>query len=107
MTPGRIHFALAMMLAAASAVPAHAETIQVSMEKIVFAPAELNANVGDTIAWVNNDILIHTATARNGDWDVIIPVKKTVNVVLKKAGTIDYYCKYHPNMKGRIVVAPN
>ena len=106
MIPGRIRFALATMLAAASAVPAHAETIQVSMEKMVFAPAELKAKVGDTIAWVNNDILIHTATARNGDWDVIIPVRKTVNVVLRKAGTIDYYCKYHPNMSGRIVVAP-
>jgi plastocyanin len=107
MTPGRILFALTVMLAAGSAVPVHAETIQVSMQSMVYAPAELNAKVGDTIAWVNNDILIHTATARNGDWDVIIPVKKTVNVVLKRAGTIDYYCKYHPNMKGRIVVAPN
>jgi plastocyanin len=27
-------------------------------------------------------------------------------VVLKNAGTADYFCKFHPNMKGRVVVAP-
>jgi plastocyanin len=26
--------------------------------------------------------------------------------VLKKAGAVDYFCKYHPNMKGRVVVTP-
>ena len=107
MTPGRSLFALAMILATAGAIPVQAETIRIAMDKMVFTPAETKAKVGDTIAWVNNDILIHTATARNGDWDVVIAVQKTVNVVLKKAGTIDYYCKYHPNMKGRIVVTPD
>ena len=29
-----------------------------------------------------------------------------VSFVLKKAGTIEYYCRYHPNMKGRIVTVP-
>lgn len=24
--------------------------------------------------------------------------------VMKKAGTFDYYCRYHPNMIGRLVV---
>jgi len=26
--------------------------------------------------------------------------------VLKNAGSIDYFCKFHPNIKGRVVVAP-
>jgi plastocyanin len=26
--------------------------------------------------------------------------------VLKKPGAVDYFCKFHPNMKGRVVVAP-
>jgi plastocyanin len=72
----------------------------------VFSPTEVNASVGGTIEWVNNDILAHTATAQNGDWDVAIAAKKTVSLVLKKAGTIEYYCRYHPNMKARIVIAP-
>jgi plastocyanin len=83
-----------------------AATIQISMENLVIAPAEASAKVGDTIEWVNKDVLAHTATARNGDFDVTIPPKKTVTLVLKKAGAIDYYCRFHPNMKATLTVAP-
>jgi len=51
-----------------------ADTIQVKMEKLGFVPAEITAHVGDTIEWVNSDFVAHTATARNGSWDVLIPV---------------------------------
>jgi plastocyanin len=87
-------------------VSAQAATIQISMENLVIAPAEASAKVGDTIEWVNKDIFAHTATARNGDWDVTLQPKKTVTLVLKKAGSIDYYCRFHPNMKATLTVAP-
>ena len=95
-------------------IPAHAATVEITMENLVIAPAEASAKVGDTIEWVNKDILAHTATARNGDWDVTIPPKKTVPLVLKKtvtlvltkAGMVEYYCRFHPNMKATLTVAP-
>jgi plastocyanin len=99
-------FPIVMMLLSGTPVPAAAATIQITMENLVFSPAEVSANVGDTIEWVNKDILAHTATARNGDFDVTMPPKKTVTQVLKKAGSIDYYCRYHPNMKATLTVAP-
>jgi plastocyanin len=95
----------ALMLGAMS-VSAHAATIQITMENLVISPAEASAKAGDTIEWINKDIFAHTATARNGDWDVTMPPKKTVTLVLKKAGTIDYYCRFHPNMKATLTVAP-
>jgi len=55
---------------------------------------------------VNKDIFAHTATARNDDFDVTIAPKKTVTSVLNKAGTVDYYCRYHPNMKAVLTIAP-
>jgi plastocyanin len=85
---------------------AHAETIQISMENLVISPAAASAKVGDTVEWVNKDILAHTATARNGEWDVTLPPKKTGGTVLQKAGTIEYYCRFHPNMKATLTVAP-
>jgi plastocyanin len=88
------------------ALPAHAATIQIVMENMVISPAEVSAKVGDTIEWINKDILAHTATAKNGDFDVTIAPKKTVTSVLKKAGTVDYYCRYHPNMKAVLTIAP-
>ena len=105
MTPRWIFSTLAALMLGMS-VSAHAATIQITTENLVFSPADASAKVGDTIEWINKDILAHTATARNGDWDVTMPPKKTVTLVLKKAGTIDYYCRFHPNMKATLVVAP-
>jgi plastocyanin len=97
--------ALAVILTGISAVSARAETIQILMDKMAYIPLEVSAKVGDTIEWVNNDILIHTATARNGDWDITIAPRKTERLVLKKGGTIEYFCRFHPNMKGRVAIA--
>jgi predicted outer membrane protein/plastocyanin len=85
--------------------PARAETIQVGIEKLAFVPPQVAAHVGDTIQWVNADFVAHTATARNGAWDVMIPAGATKSVALQAEGTVDYVCKFHPNMTGRIAVA--
>jgi plastocyanin len=106
MSPRRYLFAICVMVSTMQAASAHTETIQIVMDKLAFTPVAASASVGDTITWINNDILAHTATARNGDWDVTIAPKKTVSLVLKKAGTIEYYCRFHPNMTGRVVIAP-
>jgi plastocyanin len=99
------HLVLALALGLI-AVPAHAATIQIVMENLVVEPAEVSAKVGDTIEWVNKDVFVHTATARNGDFDVNLPPKKTVTSVLNKAGTVEYYCRFHPNMKAVLKIAP-
>ena len=99
---GRIVGALLLVIVAGSA---RADTIQVRMEKLVVVPVNLSAHVGDTIEWVNADFVAHTATARNGTFDVMLPPNTTKGVVLKAEGVIDYYCKFHPNMTGQISVA--
>ncbi|WP_354135712.1 cupredoxin family copper-binding protein [Bradyrhizobium sp. LB11.1] len=106
MKPGRL---ASIALAAAflpTVVPAHAATIEITMENLVISPAEVSAKVGDTIVWINKDVFAHTATAKNGDFDVTLPPKKSATSVLKKAGTVDYYCRYHPNMKATLKVEP-
>lgn len=105
LVPGPNFFALVAIMLGAQLVQARADTIQVGVDKLVFLPAEINARVGDTIEWVNKDVLAHTATVR-GDWDVVIPANKSASIILRTAGTIEYYCRFHPNMKGRIIVAP-
>ncbi len=103
MTPERIAFVVSLVLGLS--VSARAETIQITIDKLAFAPAELDAKVGDTIEWINKDALVHTATATNGDWNVNIAPKQTGRLVLNKPGSTEYFCKYHPNMKGRVIVA--
>jgi len=102
----RLHLMALALAVSAIAVPAHAATITIVMEKLVISPAEVSAKVGDTIEWINKDILAHTATATNGDFDVMLPPNKTGTFVLKKAGMVDYYCRFHPNMKAKLKVEP-
>jgi plastocyanin len=99
--------ALGLLGAMAFVAPVSAaETIRVIVDKLKFAPAQVSAHVGDTIEWVSDDFIAHTATARNHDWDVAIPAKGTGRVTLLHAGDIDYFCRFHPNMTGQISVAP-
>ena len=105
MTPRWVLLIVTALMLRAS-VSAHAATIQITMENLVISPAETSAKVGDTIELINKDVFAHTATARNGDFDVTMPPSKTMTLVLKKAGTVDYYCRFHPNMKATLVVEP-
>jgi plastocyanin len=95
-------FALAV---AAFAAAADAKTIRLTITDLEFKPARITAQVGDTIEWVNTDFIAHTATAMNGDWDVRIDRGATATLMLTKAGVVEYYCRYHPNMKATIVVS--
>jgi plastocyanin len=95
---------LGALLLALAASSARAEVIEIKAEKLVFTPAQISAHVGDTIVWVNADFVAHTATARNGAWNIMMPPNTRKELVLKSAGTLDYYCKFHPNMIGKITV---
>jgi plastocyanin len=95
---------VALMLALGSS-PLRAETIRVTIDKLVFAPAEIKARVGDTIQWINKDVIPHTATMKGG-WDVLIPAGKSATMIVSKAEDVGYFCRFHPNMKGRLIAAP-
>lgn len=106
MSSGRL-VAIACAIALASAVvPAQAGTVEISIENLQYAPAEATAKVGDTVEWINKDEFAHTATATSGDFDVNLPPKATGRIVVKKAGTVAYYCRYHPNMKATLKIEP-
>jgi plastocyanin len=102
----RRHLVMTAVLALPiGASTAAAQTLHITIDKMAFSPAEIEAKAGDTIEWTNNEAFAHTATVKGG-FEVMLPPKKSGSVVVDKAGTIDYYCRFHPNMKGRIKVAP-
>ena len=99
---------LAAVLVAGSLVSVSATAApkvhQITIDRVAFEDAPAGIKVGDTIEWFNKDIVDHTATAKNKAWDVTIPTQKKVRVVLKTAGIVDYYCRFHPNMTSQIVI---
>jgi plastocyanin len=94
--------AVAMLAPGASAAAEY--TIVLSSMKFGPVPAELHA--GDTIVWQNDDIFRHTATARDGSFDVDLPAKTSATMVVGEAGSVDFFCKFHPGMTGTLVIAP-
>jgi plastocyanin len=101
------HYLVMMVVPAllCGAGTATAETRHVTIDKLAFSPIGIEAKVGDTIEWTNNDSFAHSATVKGG-FDIMLLPKKSGSTVVKTAGTIDYYCRFHPNMKGQITVAP-
>jgi plastocyanin len=83
-----------------------AAAIRIDVKDLAFAPAEVTAHIGDTIEWMNDDFVAHTATARDGQWDVKLPLHASGRTVIRSAGKVEYYCRYHPNMKAVITVEP-
>jgi plastocyanin len=82
------------------------KTVPVVIDGLAFAPTDVTAQVGDTVAWTNKDVVDHTATAQHGEWRVDIKAGKTATLVVKKAGSFDYYCEFHPTMTAHLTVKP-
>ena len=77
----------------------------VAMRNVAFDPPSLTVAAGDTVVWTNADFLPHTATARDAAWDSkTIEANAAWRLVAPTPGTHEYYCVFHPNMKGTIVV---
>jgi plastocyanin len=97
---------IALAGAALAGAPASAagKVYTVVFQDMAYGPTPDRVHVGDTIEWVNNDIFRHTATAADKSFDTDLVPKAHGRTVLKTPGTIAFYCRYHPGMKGRLVV---
>ena len=88
----------------APAIAAGPRTHTVVMEGVRFVPATLEVQRGDTVEWVNRDVVPHTVTAAGTfDSGSIAPNARWKHV-LGKAGTIAYVCTFHPTMKATLQV---
>ena len=78
----------------------------VEISALKFEPEQLNAAIGDTVVWVNKDIVPHTATATDEKWDFdyIADGDKSTVLIVQETGNQPYFCRYHPSMKGVIIV---
>ncbi len=101
----------AAALAAAVATrtgPALADTdavreYSVEIRAFKFVPEVISAKPGDTITWINSDIVPHTATARDKSWDTgTIPKGGSKSLKVTADMQADYFCRFHPMMKASL-----
>ena len=94
--------ALAPLAGAAAARPA---THRIEMARMRFGPSPAGIKAGDTVLWVNRDVVRHTATARDGSFDVDLAAGASGRSVVSRAGSFAYFCRFHPGMRGVLEVA--
>lgn len=80
---------------AARAAPA---THVVTITRMAFASPPGPLAVGDEIVWRNEDLFRHTATARDGSFDLDLPPGEEARLTLASAGQIEVFCRFHPGM---------
>jgi plastocyanin len=96
--------AMIMLVQTSAASALAAEVVQVKISDLAFVPAEITVRVGDTVEWSNEDFIDHTATAKSGEWDVMVAAGRKAQVQINHAATITYFCRVHPGMTGTIHV---
>jgi plastocyanin len=80
---------------------AHAAQHTVAIEGMKFVPEVIEVETGDTITWINKDIVPHTATALSGAYNSkLIAPGNSWNFKVKRKGELPYKCDFHPMMKG-------
>jgi plastocyanin len=79
-------------------------TDTVVIKQMQFFPAELHVKTGDTVVWINNDIVDHNVTEEKTKsfYSDTIAVGKSWKMVIKDSA--GYYCSIHPTMKGQLVL---
>jgi len=81
------------------------EACTIDIRDLAYHPAQTEIAVGTTVTWTNSDTVPHTATATDRTFDSgILDPGKSYSFTFEEAGTFDYSCLVHPQMKGTIVV---
>ncbi len=97
--------ALAAVLAVPIPLLAAGKVHTVSIEGMKFVPERLEVKAGDTVNWVNKDLVPHTVTAAAASIESgSIAANASWKLKTSKKGEIDYVCRFHPGMHASLVV---
>jgi plastocyanin len=88
-------------------ISAQPKTVEVTIEHFAFALANVAVAAGDTIVFVNKDIVPHAATATDNSWTTgEIAHGASARVTLPAKPGAEFFCRFHPMMKGHLTIAP-
>ncbi len=95
----------APLLMVAGTGQAAAASHKVRIQSMSFSPSKLKVKAGDTVVFENRDALEHTATALDESWDTgNLRAGKSATITFAKKGEFKYFCRWHKNMRGVIIV---
>jgi plastocyanin len=87
------------------------KTASVSLKNIAFNPTSVTVAKGGTVKWTNDDSVGHDVTKKSGPGPKFssgpaggMQKGDTFQQKFTTAGTINYVCTVHPNMKATVTV---
>lgn len=92
--------------AAQPAGSAATATTRIAIQGVKYSPETIEIKKGETIAWDNKDMTPHTVTSQGGGElnSGSIEADASWSHTFTQTGTFPYYCTYHDEMKGTVIV---
>jgi plastocyanin len=80
--------------------------VEVVIKGFVYQPDPVTISVGQTVTWTNQDVVPHTATARDREMlqSGTLGQGESYSQAFDAPGTYEYFCEFHAGMKGVVVV---
>jgi plastocyanin len=84
--------------------PGTPQVYTISISDMKFNPEKVVVHKGDTVRWINHDIVAHCVTELpDKSWtSSAIPAEGSWKMAVTQGS--EYYCSIHPVMKGKIVM---
>lgn len=102
---GAVASATALTFGTASSAAAAPSLHEVRIKGFAFEPRRLQARIGDTIRWTNDDLAPHTATADAFGWDTEeIAQGVSAELIVTQGMETGYFCAFHPHMTGSLEI---
>jgi plastocyanin len=78
----------------------------IEIHKMAFQTTSQSIKIGDTVTWINKDIVPHTATANDNSWNSgLLRTGESFTLTINNQTRLDYYCLYHRQMKAKLSLA--
>lgn len=75
-------------------------THTVEIRRLRFEPSRLTVRAGDTIVWINRDLVPHTVAPLDRAWSSgEMRQAESFRWIADEAATLTYFCEYHPGMR--------
>lgn len=96
-----------------TAIPAAdvpADAVVVAIEKMKYQTPEVTIKAGDTVYWINKEVMPHNVAFRKGDVQDtdfkgdMMGKDEAFAITFNQPGTYAYFCTPHPFMRAKVIV---
>jgi plastocyanin len=101
----KMDYVISLAAVREAAAPTTAPKPDVTIAGFAFGPNKLSGTVGQPVTWVNDDDSPHQITVvSTKERSAILTKGQSAVMAFSSAGTYEYICGLHPNMKGAVEV---